>query len=184
MAIAFRQASGPATARLRRSAPQPASPPDLQPPDLQPPDLQPPDLHRPEQRPPRGRGPKAPRTRVAVSASFLRVLAVAYTAAWMTCVLVQPVADGPAPVVPAWEMVVAFAAVGLFFATAVTLGMGRWSGLGVAAANGVAMLGETIACPAVGHHVIAWWWFVQLGLSLAVLASAVALLAVTRPARS
>jgi hypothetical protein len=173
MAIAFRQASGPATARLRRSAPRPVPPPDLQPPDQQPPD----------QQRPQARGPKAPRTRVAVSASFLRVLAVAYTAAWMTCVLVQPVADGPAPVVPAWEMVVAFAAVGLFFATAVTLGMGRWSGLGVAAANGVAMLGETIACPAVGHHVIAWWWFVQLGLSLAVLASAVALLAGTRPAR-
>ncbi len=172
MAIAFRQASGSPTLGLRRSAPRPAWLPDHRPGD-----------HGPDGHGPEGPGPKAPRRRIAVSARFLRVLAVAYTAAWVTCVMVQPVPDGPAPVVPAWEIVVAVAAVGLFFATAVTLGMGRWGGLGVAAANGVAMVGETIACPAVGHHVIAWWWFVQLGLSLAVLASAVALLAVTRPAR-
>jgi hypothetical protein len=61
--------------------------------------------------------------------------------------------------------------------------MGKRYGLVIAAANGAAMCAETVACPAVGHHVIAWWWFLQLGLSIGVLTSSAALLSLTRRAR-
>ena len=41
---------------------------------------------------------------------------------------------------------------------------------------GLGMIGETITCPASGHHhVLGWWWYVQLTLSIAVLLGGLAL---------
>ena len=111
-----------------------------------------------------------------LGARAVRLLALVPALAYATCVAIQPVPPGPPPILPWW-----YAAVDIASLTALVvacLGLSRvrpWAPVAVVMA-GLGMIGETITCPASGHHhVLGWWWYVQLTLSVAVLLGGLAL---------
>lgn len=105
-----------------------------------------------------------------VSARACRLLAVVPVLAYATCVAVQPVPLGPSPVLPWWYGVVDIASLVALIVACIGLGRARgWAPTAVVVA-GAGMIAETITCPASGHHqVLGWWWYLQWGLSAAVL---------------
>jgi hypothetical protein len=110
------------------------------------------------------------------------VIGTVYALAWIACPAIEPVPNGPEPSYELWQVPIDLLAIGSIVAACVALWVGsRWGArLGVVA--GLGMIAETVTCPGSGHHLVGWYTWVQAALSLAVLASSVALLAFSTPA--
>lgn len=101
-------------------------------------------------------------------------LALGMVVAYATCVAIEPLPPGPQPVLPWWYGVIGFASIGVLVTACVAAARNRSWAPAAVIVNGVAMVAETVTCPASGHHhVLGWWWYAQLALSLAVLAAGI-----------
>lgn len=107
----------------------------------------------------------------------MRWVALATTVAYVTCVMVEPLPDGPEPVQPWWYDAAGVASLLALVVACAALAVGaRWAPVALVV-NGLGMVSETILCPGMGHHRLSlgWWWDTQLGLSVAILAAGVVL---------
>jgi hypothetical protein len=95
--------------------------------------------------------------------------------------VIQPAPDGPAPVAASWLDLVMLGAEVAFLVSLGQLIAGRRTGLQTGLVAGTGLLALTAACPATGHHAIAAWWWVQLGVSAFIALTSLGLLARTRP---
>lgn len=91
-------------------------------------------------------------------------------------IALEPVpADPDAPV----PLVIELASLGLFaalLATVVAAGIRHWGAAVAGLAVGLLAVTFTVACPVSGHHAVGLWWFGQLGLVVAMLATSLAAL--------
>jgi len=98
-------------------------------------------------------------------------------------VAVQPAPDGPEPSAPLYaDLLNGVVSVGLLVLLAGGLLARRWS-LTAGLVTGASLLTLSALCPASGHHAIAAWWFVQMGVGVAMTALPAAVLARTQSSR-
>jgi hypothetical protein len=102
--------------------------------------------------------------------------------AFIAAVQVEPVANGPAPALAWWDAVLLTVTQVALLASWIMLAVGRRSGLRAGVVAWLALVTQSALCPAVGHHVIAPWWWAQLGIAVSVTVLGVGLLAATRAA--
>jgi len=112
-----------------------------------------------------------------------RVTAAVLFTVFVIGVAVQPLPDGPQPVAPWWVDAVSIGTLVALMASWGALSAGRRSGLWAGVVGGAGLLTMTVLCPAVDHHTIAAWWWVQLALGAVMTAVAAVLLATTRSVR-
>jgi hypothetical protein len=128
------------------------------------------------------RAAKPARTRTVFTRMMgLRTAAISYLAFWLTT-LVQPAPDGSAPVMLWWATALTYGSLILLAGSWLLLVAGRRTGLTSALLGGAAWLGLTASCPAMDHHEIAAWWFVQLAASLLIMGMSAVLLVRTKRA--
>jgi hypothetical protein len=97
-------------------------------------------------------------------------------------VAIEPDANGAQPQLPAWATALGAATIYAFFAAWISLGVGRRYGLWISAGAGASLVVQSALCPALDHHVIAGWWWAQLGLAIGIVVLSLGLLAGTRAA--
>lgn len=137
-----------------------------------PPVLPPPVLAAPE--------PREPRARRVLSATGIRLVGAAMLALIIVSDLLMPAADGAEPVRPVWlETLYTIQTVALLAAAAGFLLARRWALRSAVLVAGIGAFNVAM-CPAVGHHVVAGWWFGQVALAAALLALPAAALWRTR----
>jgi uncharacterized membrane protein AbrB (regulator of aidB expression) len=111
--------------------------------------------------------PRQQRVRPVLSTRGVRVYCATMIALFAAGVAAEPAPNGPNPVTPWWDELIANAI--LFGLVALFVGCvsgRRWTlpvGLGV----GATLLGASLTCPLEGHHEIAAWWFVQMAVGAA-----------------
>jgi peptidoglycan/LPS O-acetylase OafA/YrhL len=114
-----------------------------------------------------GRPPRVPRVRPDLTTRGTQLFAVAMVALYIAAVAAQPAPDGPDPVAPWWDELIANGLlVGLLALVAGGVAGRRWTLL-VGLAVGATLLVASATCPLEGHHEIAAWWFVQLAVGVA-----------------
>jgi hypothetical protein len=108
------------------------------------------------------------------------MIALAFAAAWVACVLVEPMPDGPHPDPPLWSLPLDLASLATLVAAVVSLWRGGRRGASWGIAAGTLMAVETVLCPVTGHHMVGPFIYVQAVLSVAVLLTSAALPAIAR----
>lgn len=103
-----------------------------------------------------------------------RALALGVAAAWIGCLLVEPIPEGDVHI-PLWQFPIEFAALGSIVAAVVALWRGSRYAPRLGVIAGALMAVVTMACLFAGHSSVGWWTWVQAGLSLAVMATGAAL---------
>jgi hypothetical protein len=131
-----------------------------------------------------GRPSARRRRRLVLSAWAVRLTGLVTVLGYLAAVAVEPAPDGPQPVLPWWAGAVATVTMVVMLASWLALAAGRRSGLRLAAIAGAGLITQSALCPAVDHHVIAGWWWAQLGLTIGITVLATAVLAATTTARS
>jgi hypothetical protein len=104
-----------------------------------------------------------------------QAVATLFAVAFVSCVMVEPLPNGPHPEPPMWTLpieIAAFAAV-VIACVALWRRSSRARVLGLVAGAGMAV--GTVVCPGTGHHVVGWYTWVQAGLTLFVLLTSAAL---------
>ena len=128
--------------------------------------------------------PRRPRrVRTALSVHTARMAALLMVAGFVIGAGLEPAPTGPAPVLPFWADALGNATLVVLLGSWAALAAGRRSGLWLGVVAGAGLVTETALCPALDHHLIAGWWWAQLGISLGITAVNAALLARTRPSR-
>jgi hypothetical protein len=112
-----------------------------------------------------------------------RAVGVLTLATWIAAVTVEPVPNGARPVPAAWEVLLAYTSLIAVGAAVWGLAWARSWGSAAGVLNGGLMVSVVAMCPASGHHVIAGWWWAQLGLSALMLAAPAWLLLARRAGR-
>jgi hypothetical protein len=111
--------------------------------------------------------PEPPRVRPVLSTRGIRFFGAAMIALYALGVAVQPAPNGPQPVAPWWaDALNTVAFFGLLTVFAGTIAGRRWS-LWTGLVTGVSLFALSASCPLEGHHEIAAWWFVQMGVAAA-----------------
>jgi hypothetical protein len=124
-----------------------------------------------------------PPRRIFPMAHASRAVAALTLTAWTAAVLVEPTPNGPQPVPAGWEVLLSFTTLLVLGAAVWGLSSARRWGPAAGALNGGLLVTSVALCPVSGHHVIAGWWWAQLGLSAAMLAAPVGLLLARRAGR-
>jgi hypothetical protein len=109
-------------------------------------------------------------------------LAAAIPAVIVIGTVVEPVPNGPEPVLPLWVDLLGFATILAALASLVALVAVQRAGVWLAAATSGGLLALTVTCPMSGHHVTGSYTYVQFGLSSALLATSALVLATRGPA--
>ena len=146
----------PATAYTRAAAPAPVSAVSRRPGPVRP--------HRP-----------------VLSVSAGRATAAILFAGFFVGVAIEPVPDGPNPVLPWWANAISMATLVTLLVCWGALALGRRYGLWAGVVAGVGLVVQTVLCPTVDHHTIAGWWWAQLAIGVGMLVVNAGLLAGTRP---
>jgi hypothetical protein len=136
----------------------------------------------PEWRAPDARRPAARVRTDGLSAATGRLVAGAFSLAWILCPTVEPLPSGPTPDYPLWQLPIDLATVASILVAVVALWRGGRLGALLGAVAGTFMLLETAMCPIAGHTTVGWWTWTQTLLSLFVLGTSAALLARQSPA--
>ncbi len=121
-----------------------------------------------------------PARRPVLSARAARLAGLLMFAGFVAAVLIEPAPDGPQPVLPVWVDLIATATLVALLGCWAALAAGRRSGLRLGAVAGVGLVGQVALCPALDHHVLAGWWWVQLAVGVGIAALSIGLLARTR----
>ncbi len=104
-----------------------------------------------------------------------RLWALVMVVGFITAGAIEPVPDGPDPVVPAWINAVGNVTLLILLAAVVTLLAGRRAGYGLATYASAGLVLLSALCPTSGHHVLAPWWFGQLAITVGLFAGSLAL---------
>jgi hypothetical protein len=125
---------------------------------------------------------KPARVRTVLAPRTARRLAlVSFLSFWAT-VFIEPSPTGSQPVMVWWADALSLGSLVLLAASWIQLASGRRTGLTSGFAGGAGLLGLTASCPAMDHHEIAAWWFVQLAVSLLIMGTSAVLLRRTKRA--
>lgn len=122
------------------------------------------------------------RRRPALSPRAVQLTGAATLLGYLAAVAVEPAPNGPQPVLPWWADAIGTATIVLLLASWLAMAAGRRSGLRLAAIAGTGLITQSALCPAVDHHLIAGWWWTQLGLTIAITVLATAVLVITTTA--
>jgi len=128
---------------------------------------------------------RAPRQHTArlLTDTGVRVLTAVMIGLFTLGVAVQPAPDGPEPSAPLYaDLLNGVVSVGLLVLLAGGLLARRWS-LTAGLVTGAGLLTLSALCPASGHHEVAAWWFVQMGVGVAMTALPAGVLARTQSSR-
>ncbi len=124
---------------------------------------------------------RARRQRPALSPLVARLAGLGIMGSFVVVVAVEPLPNGPQPVLPFWVNAISTATLVALLGCWLVLAAGRRSGLRLGAVGGAGLVTQTALCPALDHHLIAAWWWAQLGVGVAITALCAGLLAATRP---
>ncbi|WP_322770429.1 hypothetical protein [Frankia sp. Cr1] len=104
-----------------------------------------------------------------------RLWALVMVVGFLTAGAIEPIPDGPDPVVPAWINAVGNVTLLILLAAVVTLLAGRRAGYGLATYASAGLVLLSALCPTSGHHVLAPWWFGQFAITVGLFAGSLAL---------
>jgi hypothetical protein len=139
--------------------------------------------HTPTPPPPEMNEPRSPGS---VRRPLTRAIAWGLAAAIPTVIVigtvVEPIPNGPEPVLPLWVDLLGFATILAALASLVALVAVQRAGVWLAAATSGGLLALTVTCPMSGHHLTGSHTYVQFGLSSALLATSALVLATRGPA--
>ncbi|WP_239394567.1 hypothetical protein [Frankia sp. CiP3] len=119
---------------------------------------------------------------LAARAALPRLWALAMVTGFLAAGAIEPVPDGPDPVVPAWIAAIGDVTLLILLVAVVLLLAGQRAGYGLSTYGSAGLVLLAALCPATGHHVLAPWWFGQLAITMGLLAGSLALR--SRAARS
>jgi len=111
----------------------------------------------------------APTERPPVRENRRQLLSVLFAAAWLTCVLVEPMPDGPEPDDGIWTTIGALGTVVSIVVAIVLLWRGHRLARPAGITAGLFMCLATAMCPLSGHHLVGAFLWVQTAMSLFVL---------------
>jgi hypothetical protein len=128
-------------------------------------------------RAPEGRQPREKRV---LTAAGVRLVGAVLVAVYVVGLLLEPAANGPAPVLSLAEQIVGTVMTFLLVGALAGFVRGRRWALPTALAFSALEAVNVALCPATGHHVIGWWWYAQVGLVAVMVALPALVLARTR----
>jgi hypothetical protein len=110
-----------------------------------------------------------------------RLTAITLIAAFVVGGALQPLPNGPEPVLPWWADMLGIATLVTLLAASYALAVGRRSGLWAGLVGSAGLAAQSALCPGVGHHAIAAWWWAQLGVTVGMVALCAGLIRATTP---